>query len=174
MDLGIIENLMRHYKKFLLCRRLEAMDEGNEFKFTLLDALHARRAWEQVGKSTIRNCFAKAKFIEEEIQTEAQDAELLEIWEALPAEEKMQENGEIELSDFVEADERLATGGSFTLEEIAEEMLCSAEPVESEDDVTTVDEEIVPFEEAQRSWSTVRKFIQQRSGKPVWCKRAIG
>ena len=129
----------------------------------MLDALNdARRAWEQVGKSTIRNCFAKAKFIEEEIQTEAQDAELLEIWEALPAEEKMHENGEIELSDFLEADESLATGGSFTLEE----MLCSAEPVESEDDEITVEEEIVPFEETQRAWSTVRKFMQQRSGKP--------
>ena len=167
MDQGIIENLKRHYKKLLLCRRLEAMDEGKEFKFTLLDALHhARRAWEQVGKSTIRNCFAKAMFIEEEIQTEAQDAELLEIWKALLAEEKMHENGEVELSDFLEADERLATGGSFTLEEIAEEMLCSAEPVESEDDEITVEEEIVPFEEAQRAWSTVRKFMQQRSGKP--------
>ena len=74
----------------------------------------------------------------------------------------MHANGEIELSDFLEADERLATGGSFTLEE----MLCSAEPVESEDDEITVEEEIVPFEEAQRAWSTVRKFMQQRSGKP--------
>ena len=78
----------------------------------------------------------------------------------------MHENGEIELSDFLEADERLATGGSFTLEEIAEEMLCSEEPVESEDDDITVKEEVVPFEEAQRTWSTVRKFMQQRSGKP--------
>ena len=141
------------------------MGEGKEFKFTLLDALHdARRAWEQVGKSTIGNCFTKTKFIEEEIQTEAScasDAELLEIWEALPAEEKMHENGEIELSVFLEADERLATGGSFTLEE----MLCSAEPVESKDDEITVEEEIVPFEEAQRASSTVRKFMQQRSRK---------
>ena len=134
MDQGIIENFKRHYKKLLLCRRLEAMDDrGKEFNFTLLDALHvARYAWEQVSKSTIRNCFAKAKFIEEEIRTEPQDAELLEIWKALPAEEKMHENEEIELPDFLEADERIATSGSFTLEEIAEEMLYNEEPVESE------------------------------------------
>ena len=57
------------------------MDEGKEFKFTLFNALHvARRAWEQVSESTIRNCFAKAKFVEEEIQIEEpEDAELLEI-----------------------------------------------------------------------------------------------
>ena len=67
------------------------------------------------------------KFIEEEYQTESDDVELLEIWEALPAEEKMYQNEEIELSDFLEADERLETRGSSTLEQIAEEMLGSKE-----------------------------------------------
>ena len=102
--------------------------------------------------------------LQDRIQPE--DAELLEVWEALPPEEKMHENEEIELSDFLEADERLATGGSFTLEEIAKEMLSRDEPVVSEDDEVTVEEEIVPFEEALRAWSTVRKFMQQSSGKP--------
>ena len=166
MDQGIIENLKRHYKKILLRRRLEAMDMGKEFGFTLLDALHVVRcAWEQVSESTIRNCFAKAKFSEEEYQSEPDDAELLEIWEALPAEEKMHENEEIELSDFLEADERLETGGSFTLEDIAEKMLGREEPVESEDDEVTIEEETISFENAQRAWSTVRKFMQQRSEK---------
>ncbi|KII69932.1 Tigger transposable element-derived protein 4 [Thelohanellus kitauei] len=104
VDQGIIENLKHHYKKLLLCHMLQAIDEGKEFNLTLLDNLHvARRAWEQVGKSTIRNCFAKAKFIKEEIQTDAKDAELIETWEALAAEEKMHESEEIELSDFLEA-----------------------------------------------------------------------
>ena len=166
MDQGIIENLKRHYKKILLRRRLEAMDMGKEFEFTLLDALHVVRcAWEQVSESTIRNCFAKAKFSEEEYQSEPDDGELLEIWEALPAEEKMHENEEIELSDFLEADERLETGGSFTLEDIAEEMLGREEPVESEDDEVTIEEETISYENAQRAWSTVRKFMQQRSEK---------
>ena len=91
----------------------------------------------------------KAKFIEEEIQSEPDDVNLLEIWEALPAEEKMQENEEIELSDFLEADERLETGGSFTLDEIAEEMLHSEEPIESEDNEINVEDKIISFEEAQ-------------------------
>ena len=167
MDQGIIENLKRHYKKILLRHRLEAMDEGKEFEFTLLDALHiVCRAWEQVSESTIRNCFVKAKFIEEEIQSEPDDVDLLEIWEALPAKEKMQENKEIELSDFLEADEHLETGGFFTLDEIVEEMLRSEEPIESKDNEINVEDEIVLFEEAQQAWSTVRKFMQQRSGKP--------
>ena len=151
-DQGIIENLKRHYKKILLCRQIEAMDMGKEFEFTLLDALRVVRCtWEQVSESTIRNCFTKAKFIEEEYQTERDDAELLEIWEALPAEEKMYQNEEIELPDFLEADERFETGGSFTLEEIGEEMLGSKEPVESENDEVTVEEEIILFKNAQRA-----------------------
>ena len=78
MGQGIIENLKRHDKKILLCCWLEVMDVGKEFEFTLLDALHVVQcAWEQVSKSTIRNCFAKPKFIEEEYQTEPDDAELL-------------------------------------------------------------------------------------------------
>ena len=166
MDQGIIENLKRHYRKILLRRRLEAMDMGKEFEFTLLDALHVVRcAWEQVSESTIRNCFAKAKFSEEEYQSEPDDAGLLEIWEALSAEEKMHENEEIKLSDFLEADERLETGGSFTLEDIAEKMLGREKPVESEDDEVTIEEETISFENAQRAWSTVRKFMQQRSEK---------
>ena len=125
---------------------------GKEFEFTLLDALHVVRcAWEQVSESTIRNCFAKVKFSEEEYQSEPDDAELLEIWEALPAEEKIHENEEIELSDFLEADERLKTGGSFTFEDIAEEMLSGEKPVESKDDEVTVEEETFLFENAQRA-----------------------
>ena len=64
MDQGITENLKHHYKKILRCCRLEAIDLGKGFEFTLLDALHVVWcAWEQVGESTSRNCFAEAKFI---------------------------------------------------------------------------------------------------------------
>ena len=45
-------------------------------------------------------------------------------------------------------------------------MLSRDKPVESEDDEATVEEEIVPFKEALCAWSTVRKFMQQSSGKP--------
>ena len=77
----------------------------------------------------------------------------------------MHENEKIELSDFLEEDEHLETEGSFSLEEIAEEMLGSKEPVENKDDTVTIEEENISFENAQRAWSTVRKFMQQWSGK---------
>ena len=37
--------------------------------------------------------------------------------------------------------------------------------MESEDDEVTAEKEIILFENAERAWSTVRTFIQQRSGK---------
>ena len=43
----------------------------------------------------IKKCFAKAKFIEEEIKTVVNDVELLEILEALRAEERMQRDRDV-------------------------------------------------------------------------------
>ncbi|KII71435.1 hypothetical protein RF11_02951 [Thelohanellus kitauei] len=68
--------------------------------------------------------------------------------------------------DFLEADELLATGGSFMLKQIAEAMTCGEEQVESEDDDITVEEDVFSFDDAQRSLITMKKFIEQRSGKP--------
>ncbi|KII69440.1 hypothetical protein RF11_11085 [Thelohanellus kitauei] len=85
MDQGIIENLKQNYKKLLVCHRLEAIDEGKV------------------------NCFAKAQFIKDEIQTEAQDEELIEVWEALPSEEKMHKKGISSYLTF-SVDQRLQTG----------------------------------------------------------------
>ena len=99
LNQGIIENLKCHYEKILLCCPLKVLDIGKGFEFTLFDALRVvRHTWEQVSELMIRNCFAKAKFTEVEYQPVPDDAELLEIWEALPVKEKMHENEEIELT----------------------------------------------------------------------------
>ena len=45
-------------------------------------------------------------------------------------------------------------------------MLCGEEPVWSEDDNITVEDEIVSFEESQRLEHRTRMFMQQKSGKP--------
>ncbi|KII70623.1 hypothetical protein RF11_06978 [Thelohanellus kitauei] len=116
MDQGIIENFKSRYKKHMV--------RGIGVQLHVFDALHVERGdLEQVGKSTIKNCFAKTKLIKEEIITESQDAELIKIWEALPYDEKICENREIDLSDVLEAYERLTTGGSFTQDKIEEKML---------------------------------------------------
>ena len=73
----------------------------------------------------------------------------------------MLEKEEIKLSDFLKADERLATGSSFTMEK----MLCGEEPVGSEDDDITVEKEVVSFEEAQRVWSIKVHATENREAR---------
>ena len=77
----------------------------------------------------------------------------------------MHENEEIELSGFLEADERFTSGWSFTLEEIAKKMLHREESKKSEDDDVIVEKETISFEKDQLAFRTVRKFMQQRRGK---------
>jgi hypothetical protein len=77
----------------------------------------------------------------------------------------MHEGEEVELADFLEADERLATGGFFTLEEIAEEVMRSTDSDESEEDEPLIEDVPTSFEEAQRALSTVRKFMVRNSGE---------
>ncbi|KII66660.1 hypothetical protein RF11_12687 [Thelohanellus kitauei] len=64
------------------------------------------------------------------------------------------------LSNILEADDRLTIGLSFTLDEIAKEVMCREKPMEREDDDIIVDGENVSFEEVQRALNTVRKVMQ--------------
>jgi hypothetical protein len=64
MDQGVIQSLKVNYRKLLLRKRLQAIDDEIEFKINLLDALHLiRRSWDMVGAVTISKCFRKAGFI---------------------------------------------------------------------------------------------------------------
>jgi len=64
MDQGIIKNLKVHYKRFLLRRRINAIDNKTDFEFNLLNALNLlKRAWKEVKQETLANCFRKAGFV---------------------------------------------------------------------------------------------------------------
>jgi len=63
MDQGIIKNLKVHYRRFLLRRRINAIDNKVDFEFNLLNALNLlKRAWKEVKQETLANCFRKAGF----------------------------------------------------------------------------------------------------------------
>jgi hypothetical protein len=64
MDQGIIKNLKVHYRRYLLRRRINAIDNKVEFEFNLLNALNLlKRAWKEVKQETLANCFRKAGFV---------------------------------------------------------------------------------------------------------------
>jgi hypothetical protein len=64
MDQGIIKNLKVHYRRYLLRRRINAIDNKVDFEFNLLNALYLlKRAWNEVKQETLANCFRKAGFV---------------------------------------------------------------------------------------------------------------
>jgi hypothetical protein len=67
MDMGIINSLKCHFKKIITAKRIKCIENNRKFEITMLDALHyLNTAWERVTPETIRNCFLKANFVQEE------------------------------------------------------------------------------------------------------------
>jgi hypothetical protein len=67
MDQGVIECLKVNYRKLLLRKRLQGIEDGVDVKVNLLEAFHLiRRAWDSVEPSTIAKCFRKVGFIRNE------------------------------------------------------------------------------------------------------------
>lgn len=66
MDQGVIRCIKSYYRKTLLIKMLNAIDQNADLKITLLDALFMlRTAWRQVSSKTIANCFRHAGLFSE-------------------------------------------------------------------------------------------------------------
>lgn len=77
MDQGIIHSLKCRYRKIMLIKMIEAMDNGKEFSLSLLDAVnYVHQAWQEVSKETIANCYKHAGFFETEDDDDDSDEEL--------------------------------------------------------------------------------------------------
>ena len=71
MDQGIIRYLKHHYQSSIHKRNIEALDNGVEFKLTMLDALtETQHAWAKVTPETISNCWQHMAFTEYETRRE--------------------------------------------------------------------------------------------------------
>ncbi|GLV61270.1 cag, partial [Carabus blaptoides fortunei] len=83
LDRGIIKNFKTYYRSLILKHLLvniEAADTAFELikKITPLDAVYfAKTTWDQVTKETVQNCFRKAGFKHENMQSEYQLTEAL-------------------------------------------------------------------------------------------------
>ncbi|KII66214.1 hypothetical protein RF11_04788 [Thelohanellus kitauei] len=107
MDQGTIEDLYRNCKKLMLCCRLEVMADQKEFIFTLLYALHLGR-------------HGLLQFIKAETLIVEHDAERIEISGTLLTEEKIHDNGDIDLLVSLEVDVLFLTGRSLKIKKPAE------------------------------------------------------
>ena len=63
MDQGVIQNLKVHYRKRMLLRHVQAIDDNTDLHITVLDALRLLNyAWKSVKPTTISNCFSHSGF----------------------------------------------------------------------------------------------------------------
>uniref|UniRef100_A0A915CZT8 DDE-1 domain-containing protein n=1 Tax=Ditylenchus dipsaci TaxID=166011 RepID=A0A915CZT8_9BILA len=144
---GIIQNLKVQYRRYFLRERIKDIDEKQDFRFNLLNALHLlRRAWGDVKPETVRNCFRKASFVVQEpvlhggdnfmmdpdleeflddpdlgelIAEPKLDDELLELWNGLRLQGEIGDG--VELANYLNLDNDLATDSGEESDESDEE-----------------------------------------------------
>ena len=79
MDAGIIKNLKCHYRRFLIRKRLLAVDSETGFKLDLLQALDwLKMSWDNVTPATIKHCYKHVGFkdVPDTEETRAPDTSL--------------------------------------------------------------------------------------------------
>lgn len=76
MDQGVIQNLKVHYRKRMLLRHVQAIDDNTDLHITVLDALRLLNyAWKSVKPTTISNCFSHSGFKSADITPSDSDEE---------------------------------------------------------------------------------------------------
>ncbi|KAI6660591.1 Tigger transposable element-derived protein 4-like [Oopsacas minuta] len=108
MDAGIIKNLKHHYRRFLVRKRLLAVDSETGFKLDLLQALDwLKMSWDNVTPTTIKHCYQHVGF-KDLPATEETSAPDTSIWSS--AEEAGLVSDGLSFEDFVALDDGVAIG----------------------------------------------------------------
>lgn len=160
MDQGIIRSLKSHYRKLLVRRLVQDLEEEKHSKISLLDAInYIHKAWSLVEIKAIKNCFEHARWRKVEFDEE-DDLPLAE-WINLPT----NEINDTDDNEFIKFNENIATCASLTDEDIIEEACNEKETnkSDSEDELEVSDVEVstsLPsFRQVQKSLNTVRDFL---------------
>ncbi|KAI6647708.1 hypothetical protein LOD99_8549 [Oopsacas minuta] len=108
IDSGIIKNLKHHYSRFLVRKRLLAVDSDTGFKLDLLQALDwLKKSWDNVTPTTIKHCYQHVGF-KDLPATEETSAPDTSIWSS--AEEAGLVSDGLSFEDFVALDNGVAIG----------------------------------------------------------------
>lgn len=76
LDQGVIQNFKVNYRKLLIKGFISAIDKNEKFSVSVLDALfYIEKAWNNVSKKTISNCFRHARFCPSEKDVQSSDDE---------------------------------------------------------------------------------------------------
>lgn len=172
LDAGIIKNLKQYYRKNMVSRLVQSLDENVEFKPSLLFCLNLlKQAWMSVKKETIVNCFAHCGFVSQSLlvddgtfQPEEVVLECDNIFERLKA---LGFSIDSTFDDLVAVDEGAAISEQTTNEDILSSVIhADIESGESDTEVVAVHDEpppIVKFSEAIKATDTLLLYMQQNN-----------
>jgi len=182
-DQGIIQNLKVHYRKTMIRRMLQCLDDDKPVKaIDLKDAVFMMaKAWDNVSTTTIKNCWKKAGFPGEvaepshdpfESDDEDEDTNELDggLWGNIT--HHFPSLAETSFSNFVSFDDNVVTENQPTKEDVTWEALEAVQSAESmsheeeEEDVEGSDTDISIVEpkplsliEANEAVTVLRNFI---------------
>lgn len=153
LDLGIIRTVKVNYRKLLMRKITESLDENAEkrYKANVLDALYfVRQSWDQVSKTTIEKCFQKAGFPGTQGESDENDEDIAPLEEVAPG---------IHFNDYLTCDDGLSICATEVNEifDLSESMNSNSD---LENDETPI--ETVTFSNAVRGLETVKTYLMQQ------------
>ena len=170
MDQGVIRSLKHHYRKQVIGKHLRAIDNDEEAKINVLDALYfLQQAWNSVTQQTIANCYRHAGFKvaddDSQPDTSADDADDDPL-DDIPLARLIGSN--ISMEDYVSVDDDVPTCDDLSEESIVDDIIaarsttCNADADDDDDDDEQTDgssAEPPSVDSALAACETLRLFL---------------
>lgn len=184
MDQGVIRSLKSHYRKILLSRMVNIIDQGQQFSMNLLDGINLiHMAWQRVTPKTIRNCFKHGGFCKtNQDDFDLEDELPLSEWLKISDGSKDIASEDVEILEgtstedneifdaYVRVDDDLVTSERLTDDEIVNSVLSMNDDNSSEDDGEQSQEQdegdlVQPLsiQGARQAVTDLRIFLQSRN-----------
>ena len=175
MDQGVIRSLKHHYRKLVIGKHLRAIDNDEEARINVLDALYfLRQAWNSVMQTTLANCYRHAGFkvtnddSESTTSNDATDDD--DPLDDLPLARLIGNN--ITMEEYVSVDDDVPTCEDLSEDSIVDDIIAARSTegntdADDDDDDGHTDEataEPPSVESAQAACDTLRLFLQGQPG----------
>ena len=171
MDQGVIRSLKHHYRKQVIGKHLRAIDNDEEAKINVLDALYfLQQAWNSVTQQTIANCYRHAGFKvtddNSQPDTSADDADDDPL-DDIPLARLIGSN--ISMEDYVSVDDDVPTCDDLSEESIVDDIIAARSTTcnaDDDDDEQTDGSSAEPpsVDSALAACETLRLFLQGQPG----------
>lgn len=170
LEQGIIKNFKVFYRKEIVTRLLDCMDENRQHTVSILDAINiTHKSWKNVSLATIRNCFAHCGFYREDEQLEADVTSEPSLH--VPASDWFRALGEqgagsLTFMDFVQIDDEVAISSTSVDDDILDLSQHVHGDLGSQDDDDGVDDDrpprLISFRQAQSHIRELRYFLSTK------------